>query len=304
MTTVILDPFELQTLDGLAHHLPLSMPLAMATSGPKKPNYPQFYVSRKATVSGCFVEHTAENNTDFTAPYSGAEGVVSWMLTRPDPGSYHTVSDAARVIRAGSYGWQMHHEGTGGNRHSIGLACAVKAGDWPRLIGSHKRLASLLIAKHALAAADAILWLRSTVGIDTPRRRITADEYHDRIPGFVGHGELDPGRRYDPGDGFPWAEYFEMINYLLEAPDMTIGTNISSWPGEAQMRADLFAMYESLLGPGDYSDSVASWMRDLINKKYGAPPEGAAADPWNSPGPTMDYIRWQLVIHAQKTGAA
>ena len=54
-------------------------------------------------------------------------------------------------------------------------------------------------------------WVEGTVGVSVPAERITAAEYRAGRPGFVGHGELDPGRRSDPGSAFPWDEFLELF---------------------------------------------------------------------------------------------
>ncbi|MCP3990523.1 MAG: hypothetical protein GY724_15705 [Actinomycetia bacterium] len=173
----------------------------------------QFRTTRRAAVTGAIVVHTAENTTDTSLPDGGAEGVARFISIRTDAaGSYHTVVDSDSVVDVGRYEWEMFHEGTGGNRWSLGLAFACEAAEWPNLpetwVGPALRNA-------ALEAATMAAWVKSTVGVTVPAKRITATQYRNGEPGFIGHGDLDPGRRSDPGAEFPWNRFLDQ--YVLYA---------------------------------------------------------------------------------------
>ncbi len=94
----------------------------------------QFRRTRRAAVTGAIVVHTAENTTDTTLPDSGAEAVARFISRRTDAaGSYHTVVDSDSIVDVGRYEWEMFHEGTGGNRWSLGLSFACQASQWTTL---------------------------------------------------------------------------------------------------------------------------------------------------------------------------
>jgi hypothetical protein len=98
----------------------------------------------------------------------------------------------------------MFHEGTGGNRWSLGLSFACKAEQWPSLPESWVTGAITQGATEARAMAD---WVQETTGIVVPAERITKAQYNAGRPGFISHAELDPGRRSDPGTRFPWGRF-------------------------------------------------------------------------------------------------
>lgn len=60
-------------------------------------------------------------------------------------------------------------------------------------------------------------------GTVIPARRITEKQARGKVPGFISHGELDPGRRSDPGAHYPWvaflARYAELTRDLGTTPD-------------------------------------------------------------------------------------
>ena len=164
----------------------------------------QFRNPRRADPTGAIVIHTAENATDLTLPDAGAENVARFISTRTTPGSYHSIVDSDSIEPVCKYEWEAFGEGTGGNRWSLHLAWACRAGQWPALPAEWVVPA---INNGAIEAANMARWVRTTVGVTVPARRITATDYRNGLPGFVTHADLDPGRRTDPGEHFPWRAF-------------------------------------------------------------------------------------------------
>lgn len=163
--------------------------------------------------------HTAENTPDEVAFDGGAEAVARYEEIRTTPGSYHDLVDSDSCINLVRYADAAWHDGTGTNHHSYGLSVATRADVWPFAPPAWRAGA---VEQAAQAAARYARWLHARNGTVIPAHRITAAQARARVPGFVTHAELDPGRRSDPGAGFPWdrflARYAELVHDLLGNP--------------------------------------------------------------------------------------
>lgn len=164
----------------------------------------QFRCPRRAANSGVVVVHTAENTPDFVAFDGGAEAVASFISQRSDPGSYHDLCDSDSIINLVRYECEAFHDGTGTNPHSYGVSGATRADVWPLAPEEWRKGC---VRNMALAARRYADWLFTRTGIVIPARRITRDQSTLRTPGFISHAERDPGRRTDPGAGFPWNDF-------------------------------------------------------------------------------------------------
>lgn len=179
-----------------------------------KPAIRQFRSPRRATVSGVIAVHTAENTPDFVAFDGGAEAVTSFIVGRTTHGSYHDLVDSDSAVHLVDWSDEAFHDGTGTNPHSLSISIATRADVWPWAPADWRAGA---IEQAAKAAARQARWVKATTGIVVPARRITAAQARSRVPGFVTHAELDPGRRSDPGAGFPWEAFLTRFAQLTEA---------------------------------------------------------------------------------------
>lgn len=176
------------------------------------PRRRQWIEPRRGEPSGAIVLHTAENRADITADDESAENVARFIATRTDPGSYHSIVDSDTICRVGEYGWEMFGEGTGGNRWALHLAWATRARDWDLLPNKWVEAA---IDNGAQEAARMAEWMWAERQILVPARWITAAEYRRGVAGFIRHADLDPGRRTDPGPGFPAELFFDRYDHWL-----------------------------------------------------------------------------------------
>jgi hypothetical protein len=178
------------------------------------PRRSQFRVGRRAQPSGAIVVHTAENTPDLLPPDDGAETVARFIVRRTDPGSYHQLVDSDSRIELVPFGYEAFHDGTGSNPWSIGLSVATTAALWPSKPAWWRDAA---VSNLADAAVDAARWLRSVGAPVPPARRISKAESDARLPGFLAHGDRDPGRRSDPGRGFPWTQFLTLYEQRAQA---------------------------------------------------------------------------------------
>lgn len=175
------------------------------------PRQRQFRQPRREKPSGVIVVHTAESAPDTTGPDTGAENVASFIRNRSDYGSYHDLCDSDSIVRLVPYDAEAYGDGTGSNPHAYHVSAATQAHRWTSM---PKEWREATAKNMGIAAARYAKWLKATRGIDIPVRRISRAQSEARVPGFISHGERDPGRRSDPGADFPWTIF--LTAYALE----------------------------------------------------------------------------------------
>lgn len=168
-------------------------------------------------VSGVLVVHTAESMLDSIGVDTGAEGVANYIAVRTTPGSYHRLADSDSIVAVARFEMCTYGDGTGSNEHAIHISFACRAADWPTMSAERKMA---FIRNGAEAAAEAYRWVKANRGIVIPARRITRAESDAKVPGFISHGERDPGRRTDPGPAFPWDLFLSIFAELTEEDPM------------------------------------------------------------------------------------
>lgn len=259
-----------------------------------KPALSQYRSARRPSsfpklVTGAIVMHTAESPPDVVGDDLGAENVARWIATRTDTSaSYHSVVDADSIVHVCEYGWEAFHEGTGGNRWSLGLSIATRAELWARLdLGWVTRA----IEQAALEAANMAAWVKSNYGIDIPAVHINAADYRAGKPGFVGHGELDPGRRSDPGADFPWGRFLSRFAELradqtVSGEEMPEPIPVYSLMDLSRVMAQVDELYVIYRGDdtGSHVNDLREWGKDIAAKL------AVGEDPI----PTLNYVQWAL----------
>lgn len=165
-----------------------------------RPRIRQFR-DRGTKPSGVVVVHTAESTPDWVGPDAGAEAVARFIQGRTTYGSYHDLADSDSVVQLVPYSMQAYGDGTGSNPHAYHVSAATQAAKWNQ---APKAWREGTVKNMAHAAAQYARWVKAEHGVTIPARRITRAQSDHRTPGFISHGERDPGRRTDPGPAFPW----------------------------------------------------------------------------------------------------
>lgn len=153
--------------------------------------------------SGVVGVHTTESGVIPAGADPGAENTAGFIGRRSDHGSYHILADWDTIIpltRPTFAAWAD----TTNNVHALSVSGAMNAARWRDL--SPERAAGI-VRNMGIAAAvlvrDAIA--HGVLAEVVPARRITAAEaIAGTKAGFYGHGETNPGTRYDPGQNFDW----------------------------------------------------------------------------------------------------
>ena len=169
--------------------------------------------ARTRKPTGLLVIHTAESAPDVVGPDTGTDSVARFIAGRADPGSYHVLADSDSRLQLVPYDQAAYGDGTGSNEFAIHLSVATQAAKWPQLPKAWRDGAVRQLAK---AAAEAARWVKIEHGIVVPAARVTRAQSDQGRPGLISHGERDPGRRTDPGAGFPWAAFLQAFREEMD----------------------------------------------------------------------------------------
>ncbi|MFP5367645.1 MAG: hypothetical protein ACLGIS_12525 [Actinomycetes bacterium] len=166
------------------------------------PNFAQYgWPRRKA--SGVIGVHTTESGVYFDGPDPGAENTAGYIGRRTTPGSYHVMADwdtRIKLVRPTFAAWADITN----NAHALSVSGAMNAARWRDLPPER---AAAIVRNMGIAAAELVHDAIAHGVLDQapPARRITAQQAIDgTAAGFYGHGETNPGTRYDPGTNFDW----------------------------------------------------------------------------------------------------
>jgi hypothetical protein len=168
----------------------------------------QYRSPRRARPTGLTVVHTAESIMDTVGPDTGAENVAAFIRRRSEPGSYHDLVDSDSSIQLVRYADEAFQDGTGSNPYALSISFALKATDWPRLSPARR---DAFLEQAAVAFHRQQAWLRAHDYPLTPLRRIGPAASELGHAGFITHAERDPDRRKDPGAGFPWLRFLQIL---------------------------------------------------------------------------------------------
>jgi hypothetical protein len=178
-----------------------------------KQRRPQWQARRRngAVPTGTTVIHTYEAPAGRTAR-AGAD----YFLVRDNPASYHYLADAlGNRLHLAPWSGEAWHD-TSSNNWSVGISMMTRAADWPKLTPEQR---DNLVNGAAMGAHLYSRWLVSQGKAPIPARRINRAAAMRREAGFVTHGDMDPGRRSDPGEHFPWEQFLNEFRRLEAGKD-------------------------------------------------------------------------------------
>lgn len=150
-----------------------------------------YYANRKKGIQGIVI-HTAEG-----AP---AENVAKYFTFNTRPASAHAVVDESVIINLLPDTSVAFHV-KGNNSKTLGLEIAYWAHKW----GENLQLEDMLLN-------NAAKWCRKkALEYDIPIVRLNKNSWAKGQKGLIAHSDLDPSRRTDPGDEFPWDKFLSYI---------------------------------------------------------------------------------------------
>ncbi len=181
------------------------------------PNGPHFYTSRRGSLVA-FVQHITAGGQDFGMEGAdpSAENVARYAQTTDRAVSWHDSVDSDTIIELLPFTYTAF-QCRGYNSRTAGQEISKKDTDWRT---APKEWVERTLRNSAKAWAPKVkkygMPLRHATRADVDRS-IAGD---GRPVGFVGHHQLDPERRSDPGltggvDTFPWARLFDYIRQEL-----------------------------------------------------------------------------------------
>lgn len=216
----------------LDHHVSRTKP---RKSGSGRPWYP----SRSKPIQ-IGVIHTAESLPDFVGADTGAEAVSKYGATT-ERASWHDTIDSDSWVRNLPHEYTAFHV-KGYNSKAVGLEIATKAAMWVDTPMGW-RYATL----DRVAAWVAEVSRRHNL----PIRYLSKAQVDSGLKGFTGHGLLDPARRSDPGDAFPWDYVLDKAKEIIEVPPEPRYVDRDEWPSWAIASIETMIEIGVLRGDGD-----------------------------------------------------
>lgn len=168
------------------------------------PNGNNYYPSRNDAIR-LIVLHTAERLPDYNPPDHGAEQLAKYASSTPRAVSWHASVDTDSIIYMlpDNYtGWHVRNY----NSESLGIEMSTQAHRW----WERPSWDAQMIDNAAVVGAE---WAKK---YNIPIVKITKAQADMGLKGFIGHTDLDPTRRKDPGKGFSWATYLSRVRYYSE----------------------------------------------------------------------------------------
>ena len=219
-----------------------------------------YYTTRNEKIV-CGVMHITAGATDYNGPDTSAEGTLNWFKQKGSNVSIHGIVDSDTVQDCLPDEYTAWHA-KGYNSCSIGLEIGTGQVDWRKApqawVDATIRNAAKWWAPRVVKWGIPLVKV-GKAAVDAERRKGAAA----KPVGFIGHGDLDPANRTDPGlvrgvDTFPWALFFTHAQQEVNALTGKTGGKTGATTGTGTKTAGVYS-------PGDTGDRVRVLQTELNN---------------------------------------
>lgn len=148
--------------------------------------------SRTKSIQGIVIQ---------TAEGSPAQSVANYYSHNIKPESSHVVVDESNIIELLPDNYTAFHL-----KEYDSTTLSMTIAYWAHKWGENLQLEDLLLN-------NAAKWCRKKVlEYNIPLKKITKENWHRSQKGFIGPSDLEPYKRTDPGDEFPWDKFLSYVD--------------------------------------------------------------------------------------------
>lgn len=168
----------------------------------------KWYPTRRSAIQGIVIHATAGLERLDPGDDHSAEATAEYCRTTDRPVSWHAGCDTDSVVRLLPASYTAFHC-QNNNSNTLGLEISKRNMRWT---GMDPEWVRRTLTNAARAVRP---WVTE---FSVPVRRVTRAQWDAGARGFISHAELDPDRRTDPGQDFPWTWFLAAISPWTPPP--------------------------------------------------------------------------------------